>query len=78
VTATGVDTAIHPFGIAVPRQLLHSRITVPGYGTFEADDTGGDMNKDWRASIIHVDVRFKTHAEALQWGKQLLTITIAQ
>jgi 3D (Asp-Asp-Asp) domain-containing protein len=36
------------------------------------------MNTDWAAGIIHVDVRFKTHAEALQWGKQHLTITIAR
>jgi len=38
-----------------------------------ADDTGGAMR---RSKVVHVDVRFKTHATALRWGRRRLKIRI--
>lgn len=41
-------------------------ITIPGYGTVIADDTGGAMRRDWSNGVVHIDIRHTgTHSEAL-------------
>ena len=48
------DTSRYPFGT-----LMY----VPGYGYGTVEDRGGAIQGD------HIDVFFKSHREALQWGR---------
>lgn len=49
---------------------------IPGAGTFLADDTGGAMRRDGRKGVVHIDLRFHSHVEALRWGRQYLDIEV--
>ncbi|MGZ8782095.1 MAG: 3D domain-containing protein, partial [Gaiellaceae bacterium] len=70
LTATGIPTA--PGVVAVDPSVipLGSRMTIPGYGVGIAADTGGAVHGNT------IDVWFPTTAEALQWGRRTVTITI--
>jgi len=71
LTATGTDA--HIKGVAVDPKLipLNSRIDVPGYGNWIlADDIGGAIEG------CHIDIRFKTHQEAINWGVKTLKIRV--
>jgi len=88
LTATGAD-AYQP-GVAVPLDVeyeprfrvvgpgpipLGSRVYVPGYGTAQADCTGGKLNRIWHQDKqLHIEVRFRLHADALKWGVQRMTV----
>ena len=56
-----VDPAVIPLG---------SRITIPGYGSGIAADTGGAVV----GNVI--DVWFPTLEEAHAWGRRTVTITV--
>ena len=68
ITAIGRDALLK--GIAVDKSIipLRSLVDIPGYGTVMADDVGGAIKKN------RIDVRFNTHQEALEWGRQKITI----
>ena len=72
-TATG--TSAYVPGIAAdPRRYPYGTvIDIPGYGKYKVDDTGGAMRNSVKP---HFDVRFKTHQEALQWGRQKLKVEV--
>lgn len=67
-TATGANA--FSMGVAVDKALipLGSEVTIPGYGRVLADDVGGGIKKR------HIDVRFATHQEALEWGVRTITV----
>lgn len=69
-TATGIQTA--PGVVAVDPSVipLGTRMTIPGYGEGIAADTGGAV----QGNII--DLWFPSTAQALQWGRRTVTITI--
>jgi 3D (Asp-Asp-Asp) domain-containing protein len=69
-TATGIQTA--PGVVAVDPSVipLGTRMTIPGYGTGIAADTGGAVH----GNVI--DLWFPTTAQALAWGRRTVTITI--
>lgn len=78
-TSTGVDTSIHPWGIAGCPTLLPygTEVVVPGYvpsrhipadRPWKVDDTGGAMRQAARRGRIHVDVRFIHLRSALRHG----------
>ena len=69
-TATGIPTA--PGVVAVDPSVipLGSRLTIPGYGTGIAADTGGAVQGNT------IDVWFPTLAQARAWGRRTVTITI--
>jgi 3D (Asp-Asp-Asp) domain-containing protein len=69
-TSTGVETS--PGVVAVDPSVipLGTRITIPGYGTGIAADTGGSVH----GSMI--DLWFPTHEGALAWGRRTVTITL--
>lgn len=78
ITSRGRD-AFRTRGVAVDPTVVPygTTIVIPGAGEFTADDTGGAMRRDWRKRrIIHFDLRFSSHSQALQWGKQWLTVKI--
>jgi peptidoglycan DL-endopeptidase CwlO len=69
-TSTGIPTA--PGVVAVDPSVipLGTRLTIPGYGVGIAADTGGAVQGNT------IDVWFPTAAQALQWGRRTVTITI--
>ena len=69
-TSTGIPTA--PGVIAVDPSVipLGTRLTIPGYGVGIAADTGGAVHGNT------IDVWFPTKAQALQWGRRVVTVTI--
>lgn len=64
-----VDPSIIPYG---------SIVSIPGYGSFVADDTGGAMRNDGKKGIVHIDLRFNNHHDALVFGRQHLKITVEE
>jgi 3D (Asp-Asp-Asp) domain-containing protein len=69
-TATGLPVG---YGVAAvdPSVIpLGTHMTVPGYGEAVAADTGG--------SIVGatIDLWFPTTAEAMNWGRRVVTITL--
>ena len=69
-TSTGMQTA--PGVVAVDPAVipLGTRLTIPGYGTGIAADTGGSVH----GNVI--DLWFPTLQQARAWGRQTVTITI--
>jgi len=43
---------------------------IPGYGWGEVHDKGSDIKGN------HIDVFFKSHKKALEWGRKKLYVTI--
>lgn len=65
-------------GVAVdPKMIAYwSKVKIPGQGTFIADDTGGAMRQSGKKGITHIDLRFHSHKEALQFGRKNIEIEI--
>ncbi len=55
------DTSIFPFG---------TKLKVPGYGTGVVEDRGGAITGN------RLDLFFKTHKQALEWGRQTVTVEV--
>lgn len=73
MTSMGRDAGFP--GVAVdPKRIPYGTIIeIPGIGKLEADDTGSAMRN---AEGLHIDIRFRTHEEALQWGVQTIVVKI--
>lgn len=78
ITARGRRVDRHPFGIASDPGLVTPWLTldIPGYGRAIVDDTGGAMRQSARRGVVHLDLRFTTHAEARRWGRRHLWIAM--
>lgn len=76
VTATGIDLRNNPHKkvIAVDPSVikLGTRVHVEGYGEAIAGDTGGVIQGN------KVDLHFPTKAEANQFGRQTVTVTVIE
>ena len=70
VTATGADAFTK--GIAVDPKVipLGTIVEVPDYGKVYADDVGGEIKGG------RIDVRFKTHQEAREYGRRTVRIRV--
>ena len=55
------DTNIFPFG---------TKLKVPGYGTGIVEDRGGAIKG------ARLDLFFRTHKQALEWGRQTVTVEV--
>ncbi len=79
-TAINRDVQRHPFGIAVEPKLIPYRteLDIPGYGRALVDDTGGAMRQSATRDVVHLDLRFKTHDEARQWGRRWMWIWLPE
>ncbi len=77
-TAINRDIDKHPKGIAADPKVVRYRtmIDVPGYGRAMVDDTGGAMRQSARKGIVHLDLRFRTHATAKRWGQQWVWVEL--
>ena len=71
-TATGIPTG--PGVVAVDPSVipLGTRMEIPGFGIGIAADTGGAIQGHT------IDLWFPTAAQALQWGRRTVTITLLQ
>ncbi len=58
------DTRYHPFG---------TRMYVPGYGWGIVEDRGGAIKGQKR-----LDLFYKSHAKALQWGRRNVDVTFVE
>jgi len=55
------DTTVFPFG---------TRMRIPGYGDGMVEDRGGAIKGE------KIDLFFKSHREALEWGRQTVTVEV--
>lgn len=76
-TSTGKN-AWETDGVAADLKLLpeNTKLVIPGVGVRVVDDTGGAMRQSAKKGICHIDVRFHSHKEALEFGKKWLDVTI--
>jgi 3D (Asp-Asp-Asp) domain-containing protein len=76
-TAIG-DNARICDGVAADFKIFPKRtqLRIPGIGVREVDDTGGALRQNAKRGIVHIDVRFPTHREALEWGVRKLDVTV--
>lgn len=77
ITSTGGDA--RQAGCAVdPKMIPYGyRVKIPGIGWRTADDTGSAMRVDGRQGIIHIDLRMRSHEQALRFGVKRLRIQLA-
>ena len=57
------DTSVFPFG---------TRMKIPGYGWGTVEDRGGAIQGG------KIDLFFKTHKQALEWGRQTVTVEVVR
>jgi 3D (Asp-Asp-Asp) domain-containing protein len=69
-TASGLPTGWGIVAVDPSVIPLGTRLTIPGYGAGVAADTGGAV----RGATI--DLWFPTLAQALAWGRRIVTITL--
>ena len=69
-TSTGMQTAAGVVAVDPAVIPLGTRLTIPGYGTGIAADTGGSVH----GNVI--DLWFPTLQQARAWGRRTVTITI--
>jgi 3D (Asp-Asp-Asp) domain-containing protein len=55
------DTSVFPFG---------TKLKVPGYGTGIVEDRGGAIKG------AKIDLFFRTHKQALKWGRKTVTVEV--
>lgn len=79
VTSTGTDARICNGVAAAPLVIPYgTRLFIPGVGERVVDDTGGGMRQSAKQEILHLDLRMKTHEEALKWGVRWVDVEIIQ
>ena len=91
VTADGTLTTDRPHGVAAsPNIRLGSRVFIPsGAGYLDAtfaqdrwftcDDRGGALRSEWhRSGITRLDLRYRTHWSARQFGRKLMVVYVEE
>ncbi len=64
VTASGTDAKVGTLAADTSRYPFGTMMYIPGYGYGRVEDRGGAIKGD------HIDLFFKSHQEALEWGRQ--------
>ena len=57
------DTNVFPFG---------TKMKIPGYGSGVVEDRGGAITGH------KIDLFFRTHKQALQWGRQMVSVEVTR
>lgn len=71
ITASGYKIRSGDRLIAAPRPFqFGTKMFIPGYGMASVEDRGGAITKN------RLDVYFDSHEKALEWGRQVLQVTI--
>lgn len=74
----GYDVAKHPTsGVAAdPERVPYgSQVWIEGYGWLTVDDRCGAAHRAEKGKII-IDIRMNSEEAALEWGRQVLVVTI--
>jgi 3D (Asp-Asp-Asp) domain-containing protein len=69
-TASGVKAKIGTIAADTSRYPFGTVMHVPGYGYGRVEDRGGDIKGD------RIDLFFKSHKAAVQWGKKELRVKV--
>lgn len=71
-TANGTDLHVNPRVIAVDPNVipLGTKVTIEGYGTYIAADTGGAIKGN------RIDIHFQTVEECISFGRKNVNVTI--
>lgn len=75
------DSAYRMDGIAVAPLVIpyRSLVYIPSIGWKEADDTGSEMRRAWsERGEVHLDIRMRSHDEALEFGVRYETVFITR
>jgi len=76
-TSTGRDAKKYSGVAADPKAISYGRVvSIPGVGYRQVDDTGGAMRRSWRKGIYHLDLRFRSHQDALRWGRKWMVVEV--
>jgi len=76
-TSTGRDARKYPGVAADPKAISYGCVVnIPGVGYRQVDDTGGAMRRSWRKGIYHLDLRFRSHQDALRWGRKWMMVEV--
>lgn len=78
ITSTGRDARKPGCAVDPARISYGSRVHIPGVGWRLADDTGSAMRASGRRGVIHIDVRMRSHAEALRFGTRRVKVRIVE
>lgn len=78
VTSTGRNAFRYQGVAADPKAIPYGRyVRIPGVGFRKVDDTGGAMRQSWRKKgIVHLDLRFRQHKDALNWGRRWMFVDV--
>lgn len=90
-TANGTNTTTVPYGVAAsPNIPLGSKAYIPTGADyldasrkderwFPIDDRGGALRTEWqRTGTTRLDLRYKSHESAKQFGRKILTVFIIE
>ncbi len=64
ITASGTRARVGTIAADTSRYPFGTIIYVPGYGYGKVEDIGGGIKGN------HIDLFFRTHKQAMQWGKK--------
>jgi len=70
VTASGTRARRGVISADTSRYPIGTVMYVPGYGYGRVEDRGGGIKND------HIEVFFSRHRDALEWGRQRLTVSV--
>ena len=91
ITADGTRTDSAPYGVAASPDLpLGCHVWIPvgaGYldasrpaeRSFRVDDRGGALRSEWlRSGITRLDLRYRTHWSAQQFGRKIVLVYVRE
>jgi 3D (Asp-Asp-Asp) domain-containing protein len=76
-TSTGRDAYRYPGVAADPKAIPYGHVVnIPGVGPRQVDDTGGAMRRSWQKGVYHLDLRFRNHQDAVEWGRKWMQVEV--
>lgn len=72
ITADGSTAARGVIAADLTRYSFGTAMYVPGYGWGEVHDTGSGLKEN------HIEVFFKSHQDALEWGRKKLKVRVVK
>jgi len=78
ITSTGNDARRPGVAADIRHFPYGTRLLIPGVGARVVDDTGKALRKDAKNGIVHIDVRFSRHNDAVKFGRQQLTVEVLE
>jgi len=70
ITASGTRAAVGTIAADTRRYPFGTIMLIPGYGYGRVEDRGGDVVGR------HIDLYFKSHRQALEWGRRQIVVKV--